>query len=81
VVSMYFGEATPLPLERMYAKSMSFLNERIHARTVLPPVLAHCAAGHFHPEAVTSRIVPFSQAVERFLDPSPKIVFTNDWSG
>jgi threonine dehydrogenase-like Zn-dependent dehydrogenase len=79
VVSMYFGEATPLPLERMYAKSMKFLNERIHARTLLPPVLAHCAEGHFYPEVVTSRIVPFSQAVEGFLDPAPKIVFTNDW--
>jgi threonine dehydrogenase-like Zn-dependent dehydrogenase len=80
VVSIYFAETTPLPLERIYAKSMTFLNERIHARTVLPPVLAHCAAGHFHPEAVTSRLVPFSQAIEGFLDPSPKIVFTNDWS-
>jgi threonine dehydrogenase-like Zn-dependent dehydrogenase len=81
VVSMYFGEATPLPLERMYAKSMSIINARIHARTVLPSVLAHCAQGHFHPEVVMSRIVPFSRAAEGFLDPAPKIVFTNDWPG
>jgi alcohol dehydrogenase len=79
VVSMYFGDSTPLPLERMYAKSMGFLNARINARTVLQPVLAHCAQGHFHPEIVTSRIVPFSQAAEGFLDPAPKIVFSNDW--
>jgi threonine dehydrogenase-like Zn-dependent dehydrogenase len=80
LVSMYFGEATPLPLERMYAKSMSFANARIHARTLIPPVLAHCAAGHFHAEHVTSRVVPFSDASEGFLDPAPKIVFQNDWS-
>ena len=77
---MYFGEATPVPLERMYAKSMRLLNERIHARTLLPPVLAYCATGRFHPEAVTSRIVPFSRAAEGILDPAPKIVFSNDWA-
>jgi threonine dehydrogenase-like Zn-dependent dehydrogenase len=80
LVSMYFGEATPLPLERMYAKSMSFANARIHARTLIPPVLAHCAAGHFHAEHVISRVVPFSDASEGFLDPAPKIIFQNDWS-
>jgi alcohol dehydrogenase len=80
LVSMYFGEATPVPLEGMYAKSMGLLNERIHARTLLPPVLAYCATGRFHPEAVTSRIVPFSQAAEGILDPAPKIVFSNDWA-
>ena len=69
-----------MPLEGMYAKSMRLLNERIHARTLLPRVLAHCATGRFHPEAVTSRIVPFSHAAEGILDPAPKIVFPNDWA-
>jgi threonine dehydrogenase-like Zn-dependent dehydrogenase len=80
VVSMYFGEATPLPLERMYAKSMSFTNARIHARMQIPPALAHCATGWFHADAVTSRVVPFSEAPQGFLDPGPKIVFQNDWA-
>lgn len=80
LVSMYFGEATPVPLERMYAKSMKLLNERIHARPLVPAVLAHCAAGRFHPEVVTSRVVPFSEAAEGILDPAPKIVFSNDWA-
>ena len=79
LVSMYFGEATPVPLERMYAKSMKLLNERIHARTLIPGVLAHCASGRFHPEVVTSRVVPFTEAAEGILDPAPKIVFSNDW--
>jgi len=78
LVSMYFGEVTPLPLESMYAKSMRLVNERIHARTLLPGVLAYCVEGRFHPEVVTSRIVPFSQAAEGILDPAPKIVFSND---
>jgi threonine dehydrogenase-like Zn-dependent dehydrogenase len=80
LVSMYFGETTPVPLEGMYAKSMRLLNERIHARMLLPHVLAYCAAGRFHPEAVTSRVVPCSQAAEGILDPAPKIVFSNDWA-
>ena len=80
LVSMYFGETTRVPLERMYAKSMRLVNERIHARTLLPGVLAHCVEGRFRPEAVTSRIVPFSQAAEGLLDPAPKIVFSNDWT-
>jgi threonine dehydrogenase-like Zn-dependent dehydrogenase len=79
VVSMYFGNSTALPLARMYAKSVNFANARIHARPLLPPVLAHCAAGHFHPETVTSRVLPFTQAADGFLDPGPKIVFANDW--
>ena len=78
-VSMYFGESTPLPLERMYAKSMIFTNTRIHARPLIPPVLAHCAAGHFHAETVTSRVVPFTQAPDGFFDSAPKVVFHNDW--
>jgi len=31
-----------VPLERMYANSMRLINERIHGRTLLPAVLAHC---------------------------------------
>jgi hypothetical protein len=41
-------------------------------------VLAHCAQGHFHPEAVTTRVVPFADAIDGALDPAPKIVWTND---
>ena len=54
----------------MYAKSMRFINERIHSRTLLPAVLGYCTAGHFHPEAVTSRIVPFTDAAQGIRDPA-----------
>ena len=53
-------------------ESMRLADERIHARTLLPRVLADCAEGRFHPEAVTSRIVPPSEAAEGILDPAPK---------
>jgi threonine dehydrogenase-like Zn-dependent dehydrogenase len=80
LVSMYFGQTTPVPLERMYAKSMKLVNERIHARTLLPHVLARCAEGRLHPKAVTSHVVPFSEAAQGILDAAPKIVFSNDWA-
>lgn len=51
---------------------------RVHARVDLPAVLERCAGGHFHPEHVTSRVVPFSQAADAMMDSGPKLVFTND---
>ncbi len=79
-VAMYFDELVGLPLRIMYARGITFHTSRVDARTHLPGVLAHCAKGHFHPETVTTRVVPFSNAIEGALDPTPKVVWTNDWN-
>ena len=79
-VAMYFDDLVGLPLRQMYARGITFHTSRVRARAELPGMLAHHAHGHFHPEAVTTRIVPFSRAAEGALDPSPKVVWTNDWS-
>jgi len=79
-VAMYFDDLVGLPLRIMYAKGITFHTSRVDARAHLPDVLAHCARGHFHPDAVTTRVVPFSNAAEGALDPSPKVVWTNDWA-
>lgn len=79
-VAMYFDDLVGLPLRQMYAKGITFHTSRVDARATLPHVLAHCAKGHFHPEHVTTRVVPFTNAVEGALDPTPKVVWTNDWS-
>jgi alcohol dehydrogenase len=79
-IAIYFTPTTPLPLVRMYSKGITFITGRVESRGNLPAVLEACAHGHFHPEHVTSRIVPFSQAAEAMTDPSPKLIFTNDWS-
>jgi threonine dehydrogenase-like Zn-dependent dehydrogenase len=76
---MYFGDSIPIPLETVYSRIITIRTGRIHARTTFPDALSYCAGGHFHPGAVTSRVVPFSQAAEAYFDPSPKIVFHNDW--
>lgn len=79
-VAMYFDELVGLPLRAMYGRGITFHTSRVDARTALPGVLAHCAKGHFHPQTVTTRVVPFSSAIEGALDPTPKVVWTNDWT-
>ncbi len=76
-VAIHFGP-TPIPLTKMYGKGITFITGRVHARANLPAVLDCCANGHFHPEHVTSRVVPFSQAADAMTDTGPKLVFTND---
>ncbi len=78
-VAMYFDDLVGLPLRHMYARGITFHTSRVRARAELPGLLSHCAAGHFHPGAVTTRVVPFSNAIEGALDPTPKVVWTNDW--
>jgi alcohol dehydrogenase len=76
-VAIYFGP-TPVPLTKMYGKGITFITGRVHARASLPEVLHLCKHGHFHPELITARVVPFSEAPEAMTDPNPKIVFTTD---
>jgi alcohol dehydrogenase len=76
-VAIYFGP-TPIPLTKMYGKGITYITGRVHARANLPDVLEACAHGHFHPEHVTARVVPFTQAAEAMTDAAPKLVFTND---
>jgi threonine dehydrogenase-like Zn-dependent dehydrogenase len=77
IVGMFFADPA-IPLRAMYARGITLHTGRVQARAELPQVLAHCAQGHFHPERVTSRVVPFADAAEAMLDPGPKIIFTND---
>jgi len=78
VISLYFTDAIPFPMRRMYGKGITLHTGRVQARMELPGVLKHCASGHFHPDKVTTRIVPFSEAAEAMTDPGAKIVFRND---
>lgn len=78
--AVYFDDAVPFPMLKMYTKGITFHTSRVHARAVMPEVMDAISCGHLHPEKVTSRIVPFSEAAEAMDDPGPKIVFTNDIS-
>jgi threonine dehydrogenase-like Zn-dependent dehydrogenase len=79
-IGMFFSDTVPMPLRSLYARGIQFHTGRVHARAELPGVLAHCAQGKFDASAVTSRVLNFSDAAQGMLDPSPKIVFVNDWA-
>lgn len=79
-VAIYYEDLVQVPMVRMYGKGITFLTGRVHARHEMPEVLEHIACGHFHPELVTTKIATFSEAVEAFGDPTPKVVFKNDWA-
>lgn len=78
-IGMFFSDKVPMPLRSLYARGIAFHTGRVHARAELPALLAHCAHGTFDASAVTSRVVKFSDAADGMLDPSPKVVFVNDW--
>jgi alcohol dehydrogenase len=74
--AIYFGEQPALPLLRMYTQGVTFRTGRVHARPAIPHVLELAATGALHPEAVTTRRVPFEQAAQALLEPAwAKLVF------
>lgn len=75
-LSIHFGNKTPMPLTAAYYKGLTFHTSRVHSRATFPDPLSCMACGRFHPERVTSRIVPFAEAGDAMTDPGPKIVFT-----
>jgi alcohol dehydrogenase len=75
-VSIHLGATTPIPLTRAYYKGLTLQTGRVHSRPTFPLALACMACGSFHPERVTHRVLPFSEAAEAMTDPGPKVVFT-----
>ena len=67
--AIYFGEQPSLPLLEMYTKCVTFKTGRAHAREAIPHVLELAATGALHPETVTTRVVPWADAVPALLEP------------
>jgi threonine dehydrogenase-like Zn-dependent dehydrogenase len=67
-VAIYFGEQPRLPLLSMYTKGITFKTGRANARTAMPHVLELAAAGAFHPELVTTRVVGWTDAAPALLE-------------
>ena len=79
-ISVYFDNAVPFPMTKMYTKGITFHTSRVQARALLPQIVDEVCSGHYHPEKVTSLEAKFSDAAEVMDDPGPKVVFTNDWA-
>jgi len=73
-VSFHPGPGVPLPMGRMYTLGLRFSVGRCHAAALLPEVLALIAAGRLRPDAVTTRVVDWSEAADAWLEPAIKLV-------
>jgi alcohol dehydrogenase len=74
--AIYFGEDPALPLLEIYTKGITFKTGRGHVREAMPHVLALAARGSLRPEAITTRVVPWSDAADALLEPAwTKLVF------
>jgi alcohol dehydrogenase len=75
-VGIYYGETTPLPLLDMYTRGVTFTTSRPNVRGLMPEILEDVAAGRLHPEAVTTKVVPWSDAIDALLETPTKLVMT-----
>ena len=66
--AIYFGDQPRMPLLEMYTKGITFRTGRVNARPAMPHVLGLAAAGHVHPELVTTRQVAWEQAPAALAD-------------
>jgi threonine dehydrogenase-like Zn-dependent dehydrogenase len=75
-IGIYFGDATPLPLFRMYTKGIRFHTGRVHARSVMEPILELVRSGAFKPELVTGETATWDDAAEAFGGHRSKLVIS-----
>jgi alcohol dehydrogenase len=80
-VSYYAAEPmVPMPLGRLYTLGISFRIGRAHSAALLPEVTAMVADGRLHPERVTTQVIDWNEAAERYLEPTIKLVVTRPTS-
>jgi alcohol dehydrogenase len=77
-VAIYFEPLTPVPMLEMYTRGCTLHSGRVHARALIPQVLALVAAGRLDPALVTSAVVGFDDAVQALEDPPTKLVLVSD---
>lgn len=74
-VSYYAAEPTvPMPLGRLYTLGIDFRIGRAHSAALLPEVLGMVADGRLDPSVVTTEIIDWDDAADRYTDPAVKLV-------
>lgn len=78
-VSAGTGVDPTVPLRAMYTKGITYAVSRVHARGVIPDLLA-CASCHdgFSPEKILTKTVSFEAAPDAMTDMTSKLVFLRD---
>lgn len=77
MTSIYFQDVA-LPLLSMYMRGVRLITSRVHSRATMPHVLELVQAGRFKPEAVTSEVLPWDDAVRALTSRSIKPVFVRE---
>lgn len=74
-VSYYAADQmTPMPLGRLYTLGIRFHIGRAHSAALLPEVAALVGSGALRPQLVTTAVVDWEDAAERWLEPTVKLV-------
>ena len=66
----------PMPLGRLYTLGINFHIGRAHSAALLPEVIDLVADGRLHPELVTTSVIDWEEAPERYVEPTVKLVVT-----
>jgi alcohol dehydrogenase len=75
-VSYYLDPSIVLPLGKMYTRGLQFHIGRAHSSSSLPEVVGLIAAGRLDPAPVTTSVIGWDEAPERYLDDTIKLIVT-----
>jgi alcohol dehydrogenase len=78
-VSSYLEDTVSVPLRRLYTLGIEFHIGRAHSAALLPEVAALVESGRLHPELVTTCVIGWNDAADRFLEPTIKLIIER-WS-
>jgi len=75
-VSYYLDPSIVLPLGKMYTRGVQLHIGRAHSASSLPEVVGLIAAGRLDPAPVTTSVIGWDEAPERYLDDTIKLIVT-----
>jgi alcohol dehydrogenase len=75
-VSYYLDPTITLPLGKMYTRGVQFSIGRAHSASLLPEVVGLIAAGRLDPAPITTSVIGWDEAPDRYLDDTVKLVVT-----
>jgi alcohol dehydrogenase len=75
-VSYYLDPTIALPLGKMYTRGLQLSIGRAHSASLLPEVVGLIAAGRLDPAPITTSVVGWDEAPDRYLDDTVKLIVT-----
>jgi threonine dehydrogenase-like Zn-dependent dehydrogenase len=75
-VSYYLDPTITLPLGKMYTRGLRFFIGRAHSASLLPEVVGLIAAGRLDPAPITTCVIGWDEAPDRYLDDTVKLIVT-----